>query len=983
MKQGICHYLVVTLLITCVMPSAMRAQPAYSATKNAMVIYYTPEHSYILPHLERCFENALKFHSTLFDYTSSEKVTVILHDFNDYGSGGATPLPWNFLNIGIEPYDYVYETGPSNERMNWVMNHELAHIVATDRAAGIDDFFRTMFFGKVSPTADNPLSMLYGYLTTPRWYCPRWYHEGFAVFLETWMAGGIGRLLGGYDEMTFRAMVNDSTYFYDFVGIESEGKTIDFQVGANSYLYGTRFLAYLAYTYGPDRLLKWVNRTNDSKRYFAAQFEHVYGISLDDAWGHWVQWEHRWQRANLDSIRQHAVTPYRKVVDQALGSVSRTFYDSTSREIYTAMNLPGQLAQIVSIDIDRGTMRKICDVPTPALYYVASLAYDPSTSTLFYTTHNSRDWRGINAVDISTGETKELLKDARIGDLVVNPRDRSLIGVQHHNGYSNIVTIAPPYTSWNVILGLKYGLDIFYIDVSPDGRYLTGCLIEISGKQTLIRFELEKLISGGATFETLIEFDNNTAPYNFVYSRDGRYLFGTSYFTGVSNVIRYDIEKRVREWISNCETGFFRPLQLSDDSLLVYRYTGKGFLPVVIANKPTTDVSPILYLGQQIVEKYPVLESWTIPSPMTINLDSFSVSSGRYHAVEHLNLASAYPVVEGYKDFAGYGLRLDIADPASEQVIDLTASYTPNRLVPPDERFHATLNYNILNWQLGATYNGADFYDLFGPTKTSRKGDSFDVRYSNYLIYDRPRTLEFTLVGAGYGGLERLPDFQNVSTSFDKFYTLSGKLDYSLIRRSLGAVDAEAGIRWKLTSNNTYVAPRLFPRVSTSIDLGFLLPLNHSSIWLRSSGGYAGTDYDEPFDNFYFGGFGNNWVDHQEEKRYRESYSFPGLELNEAGGTHYGKFMIEWTLPPLRFRRLGFPIMYCNWARFALFSAALSTNFTNTARRQTFADVGAQIDFKLVIFSMLESTLSVGYAAAWEKHQLIEKEFMASLKILR
>ena len=86
------------------------------------------------------------------------------------------------------------------------------------------------------------MSMLYSFLTSPRWYSPRWYHEGIAVFLETWMAGGIGRTLGGYDEMVFRTMVLEDAYFYDVVGLESEGTTIDFQVGQNSYLYGTRFV---------------------------------------------------------------------------------------------------------------------------------------------------------------------------------------------------------------------------------------------------------------------------------------------------------------------------------------------------------------------------------------------------------------------------------------------------------------------------------------------------------------------------------------------------------------------------------------------------------------------------------------------------------------------------------------------------------------------------------------------------------------------
>ena len=72
--------------------------------------------------------------------------------------------------------------------------------------------------------------------------------------------------------------------------------------------------------------------------------------------------------------------------------------------------------------------------------------------------------------------------------------------------------------------------------------------------------------------------------------------------------------------------------------------------------------------------------------------------------------------------------------------------------------------------------------------------------------------------------------------------------------------------------------------------------------------GVAPTDRDEPFSNFFLGGFGNNWVDRGETKRYREWYAFPGFELNELGGTNFVKAMVDWNLPPLRFRRLGRPV---------------------------------------------------------------------------
>ena len=78
-----------------------------------------------------------------------------------------------------------------------------------------------------------------------------------------------------------------------------------------------------------------------------------------------------------------------------------------------------------------------------------------------------------------------------------------------------------------------------------------------------------------------------------------------------------------------------------------------------------------------------------------------------------------------------------------------------------------------------------------------------------------------------------------------------------------------------------------------------------------------------PFANFYFGAFGNNWVDHRDEKQYREVYSFPGASLDEIAGRTFVKSMLEWNLPPVRFPRVGKPGFYASWARPALFVGGL------------------------------------------------------------
>ena len=155
-------------------PASAQLQPRFFHADDLMVVYLVEDNEYILPHLSRCFINSFDFHKRLFDYDVVAPITVLLQDFDDYGYAGASPMPSNYLTIGIEPFEYVYETSPTNERINWVMSHELLHIVANEKPAPADKKARNFFQGKVAAIPEQHLSMIYSYLTTPRLYAPRW-----------------------------------------------------------------------------------------------------------------------------------------------------------------------------------------------------------------------------------------------------------------------------------------------------------------------------------------------------------------------------------------------------------------------------------------------------------------------------------------------------------------------------------------------------------------------------------------------------------------------------------------------------------------------------------------------------------------------------------------------------------------------------------------------------------------------------------------
>lgn len=948
-------------------------------TEDLRLLYFDPPQTYLVPHAARSAHNSLDFQKDIFQWSPWDKPTLILTDFSDYGNAGAGASPYNGLIIDIAPLSFSFETIVGSERIFSTMNHELVHIANLDAWNAQDARWRRFFGGKPRQTGEHPETILYNYLTTPRMNVPRWYTEGAAVFMETWMAAGAGRAQGAYDEMVFRAKVRDDAHFYSALGLVSEGTRIDFQVGTNAYLYGTRFMGYLALEYGPTQVVEWLSRGEDSKRYYARQFEHVFGLPLETAWDQWIAWEQGFQRANLSRIREEAISPVTPLVDQALGSISRAFLLDDGETLVGGFRYPGVVAHIGALSLATGEVDRLADIKGPMLYRVTSTALDRESGTLFYTADNA-SLRDLMALDLATGDEQRLLRDARIGDLAFNAADGSLWGLRHLNGFVTLVRLEAPYDSWTQVHSWPYGKVLYELDVSPDGRHLSVSVGEFDGSQHLRVFRTEDLLAGKVS--PVNEFNFGTAiPEGFVFSPDGRYLFGSSYYTGVSNIFRYELATGDLEAVSNAETGLFRPIPREDGKLVVLEFTGQGFRPGLLDPVPLEDVSAIRFLGNDIAVTHPEVREWSvIDSLASTDFESRIVREGKYRPYRELGFTSNYPMVQGYRDEIALGWAFQVSDPAQLHQLNLDVSYSWES--PSDERLHVDVEYRGLGWFARYWHNKADFYDLFGPTERARKGDAFIVGYDKTLIFDEPRTLEFTSQLAWYTGLDTLPDNQNRPTFFiDEILSLDLGLHYENTRKSLGAVDHEKGWRWSLDGRVDRSDFDTIPKLRGGLDFGFALPWKHSSIWFYNTAGWADGNRLDPLTNYYFGGFGNNYVDDREIKRYREYYSLPGFEIGEIGGREFAKVTAEWNLPPLRFRRAGTPSFFLQHLRPAVFAMGLVTDPGERFER-TFTSYGVQLDLQFTLVHRLPMTLSVGWGVGFEEGDRRDDEWMLSLKIL-
>ena len=266
------------------------------SSAHVEVLYYSPAHEYLVTHLIRSYENALNFERNLFHFTPSQKLTILLEDFGDYGHGAAGTVPSNFIDVGLAPFSYTYETLPANERMTWIMNHESIHIVMGDNSNSLDRRFRSLFFGKVCrrlmkiqyPFSTSTAEPVRGTITDAAGFTkvsPRlsWKRGWRADSVELWAVGM------KWSSGPWSATTPTSTPM--LWGWNPEGTAADFQTGANdSYLYGTRLhdMALLTPMVRRSPLLAWITRGENTQRYFGSRFAEVCGMGMDTAWKMWI-----------------------------------------------------------------------------------------------------------------------------------------------------------------------------------------------------------------------------------------------------------------------------------------------------------------------------------------------------------------------------------------------------------------------------------------------------------------------------------------------------------------------------------------------------------------------------------------------------------------------------------------------------------------------------------------------------------------------
>ena len=478
--------------------------------------------------------------------------------------------------------------------------------------------------------------------------------------------------------------------------------------------------------------------------------------------------------------------------------------------------------------------------------------------------------------------------------------------------------------------------------------WLSASISSPGGEQFVRVWSLDKVLAGDMT--AMSEFRlAQSSPEGFVFSPDGRYLFGSAYYTGVSNIFRYEVETGKVEAVSNAETGFFRPVPLSDGRMVVFSFSGAGFR----AGRHRPDAAE----GREL---HPLSRDRSHEAASGgHDVAGAATGGGRCEEADRgggrLPPARKPPPAErvsraaGLQGCCGGRLSSQPGDELGYASLGIVAAYTPSDSIPGRERGHIMMRANYLNWRADLAWNRSDFYDLFGPTKRSRKGYAAKFGNTQSLIFDTPRTLDLITEVAFYDKIGALPNAQNIEAGFDSLVTAEVGLRYSNVRRSLGAVDDEKGTAGTAVLTTSTFEGTTVPQLRATFDFGLALP-PHSSVWSRTSVGVAHGDRSDSAANFYFGAYGNNYVDDGNVKRYREYYAMPGFGINELSAQRFVKQMVEWNLAPYIFERAGMPDFFLQSLRPAVFASGLWTDPLNSKSesRRAYSNVGGQVDLQVL-----------------------------------
>lgn len=478
---------------------------------------------------------------------SSSPTEVILTDLTLAANGSATVSPRKTLRLFAQPPPDISALGDYDDWLSVLITHETAHLHHLSEVGGIPAFINRV----LGPTI------------IPNGLLPGWFVEGLATYEESRLSSG-GRLRSSLFEMYLRMHVladrqpNLSQLTHD---------PIRFPYGDIRYLYGSRFIAYIARQHGESALTQMAQMHGRQAVPYGLNriAKRVTGKSLVELYVEFSR-----------ELRTKFATLNRKLRRE--GIVEGTSLVAPRNVIRSPRFLPdGRLVYVQDDGFNNTQVRNLSGDISFRVTNHASLAPHPDgTRLLLSMAAPHRDVYRFNDLfeyDLSEGRLTRLTVGLRAREPDISPDGKSLVFISHGAGTATleVASLHDIANTRRTLFTAKPYESLFTPRYAPDGRTIAVSAQRSGGLRDILLVGVDGQLVREVTRDRAMDGGPT-------WNVDGTQLFFTSDRDGIRNLYRFDLKSGQTLQITRVVGGVFQPTVAPDGRRLAYvNYASQGF----------------------------------------------------------------------------------------------------------------------------------------------------------------------------------------------------------------------------------------------------------------------------------------------------------------------------------------------------------------------------------------------------------------------
>jgi hypothetical protein len=537
----------------------------------------------LLPVARKVASLAETVHTTLvpeLGWEPHEKTQIVLTDDTDSANGSATALPYNTVRLYVTAPD---DLSPLADYDDWyveLVTHEYTHILHTDHITGLPAVYNAIFGKSYAPNQVQP----------------RWLLEGLAVLQESRFTSA-GRNRSSTFDMYLRADVLEGT----FAPIDqvSHGPR-RWPQGNLWYLYGSRFLEWIASVYGNDALKQVAADYSDQIIPYGINrsIHRVVGKTYVQLWDDWQAAMKKKYETQKAAVEARGVRAGRRL----------TF---TGNESYHPRYAPAPLVKgeraigwyrgdghqtngIWMLDVDKAgapdkpwLLTRTSGAASPAFFADGGFLYDSvdvSRKIYFY-------WDLFRRKPGDVGERADLgerlTTGIRANEPAVSPDGARVAFTRNAKGTTTLWVAdlethdGVPFANARELVPRKTFQQVYTPRWSPDGKRIAYSTWTDGGYRDIEIVDVET----GKITPLMHDRWLDTGP---VFSPDGKQVYWSSDRGGIANVYVQELSTGATKQVTNVVNGAYQPDVSADGKHLAYiGYTHDGYDLFELALDPT------------------------------------------------------------------------------------------------------------------------------------------------------------------------------------------------------------------------------------------------------------------------------------------------------------------------------------------------------------------------------------------------------------